>query len=71
MASVPRRKYHLHMTIEILLKTRGLTDEHLEVASSSVANDKQCPKPARALFGCKSETLTAGDVVRSSGSYMG
>jgi hypothetical protein len=71
MASVPRREYHLYMIIEILLKIRGLTDEHLEVASSSVPNDKQCPKTGRAMFGCKSETVTADDVVRSNGSYTG
>jgi hypothetical protein len=71
MATILRREYHLHMIIEILLKTRGSTDEHMEVASSSVPNDKQCPKTGRAMFGCKSETVTAGDVVRSSGSYMG
>jgi hypothetical protein len=71
MDSVPRREYHVHMIIEILLETRGLTDEHLEVASSSVSNDKQCPETGRAMFGCKSETVIADDVVRSSGSYMG
>lgn len=71
MPSVSRREYQFHEIIMILVKTRGLTDEHREVVSSSVPNDKQYPKPGRAMFGYRFEIVTTDDVVPSSGSYMG